>query len=109
MTSGTRLRATLHEALRTGRQHVRGIGDGRAHLTDQQHPSRQQALHEAGSVGTPALARSSGKVGLLGCGGADQRGDVVGQGFGGDVDDQGLLAQARDGFEVQSVFEPLSC
>ena len=109
VTSGTRLRATMHEALRSGRQNVSGIGDGRAHVTDQQHQSRQQALHEAGGVGTVALSRSSGKVGLLGCGGAHQRGDVVGQDFGGDVDDQGLLAQARDGFEVQSVFEPFEC
>ena len=54
VTIRTRLGATLHEALRSGRQHVSGIGDGRAHVTDEQPQSGQQALYEAGGVGTVA-------------------------------------------------------
>ena len=53
------------------------------------------------------MPRAGGKIGVLGGCSAHQRGDVVGQDLGGHVDDEGLLARPRDGFEVQPMFEPL--
>ena len=64
-------------------------------------------LHDAGGVGAIALARTRKQAGMIGCGGAHQRGDVVGQNLGRHVDDQGRLRQPRDGFEVQHVLDQL--
>ena len=107
MTNGTRLRSTRDEALRGGGEQGDGLREGCAQVADEQHQTGQQALHEGGCVGSIALARAGGKLGELGGCSAHQRGDVVGQDLGGHVDDEGLLAQARDGFEVQPMFEPL--
>ena len=82
---------------------------GRAHVADEQHQPGQYALQDGGCVGSIALARARGKISVLGGGCTHQRGDVVGQDLGGHVDDQGLLAQPRDRFEVQPMLEPLEC
>lgn len=105
VTNGTRLRSTGDEALRGGGEQGDGLRDGGAHVADEQHQTGQDALHEGDCVGSIALTRAGGKIGVLGGGSAHQRGDVVGQDLGGHVDDEGLLAQARDGFEVQPMFE----
>ena len=83
--------------------------DGCAHVADGQHQTRQDALHHRGRVGAIAFARARGEIGLIGGGLAQQRSDVVGQHLGGHVDDQRLLAQPRDGFEVQAMLEPFEC
>lgn len=61
---------------------------------------RQHALHDVAGLGTQAAAlRGRWVVGLNSQ--AQQRGDVVGQHLGGNVDRQRVLAQARDGLQVQ--------
>ena len=100
VTNGTRLRSTRDEALRGGGEQGDGLRDGRAHVTDEQHQTGQEALHEGDCVGSIALTRAGGEIGVLGGCGAHQRGDVVGQDLGRHVYDEGLLAQPRDGFEM---------
>ena len=55
-----------------------------------------------------ALALNGPQGWRVGRGGqAQQCSDVVGEYLGGHVDEQGVLAQARDGFEVHAAFEAL--
>jgi hypothetical protein len=53
------------------------------------------------ALGTGRRLRGQGGI-------AHQRSDVVGQHLGGHINDQRLLAQARDGLQVQAVLEPLA-
>ena len=100
MVGIARLRTPGDEALRGGAEHGDGIDDGRSNVAEHQDKSRQDALHVGGGVGPVALSRACGEVGMLGAGSAHQRGDVVGQDLGCYVDDQGLLRQPRDSFEL---------
>ena len=104
--SGTRLRSTRDESLCVGAEDGDGVADGAAHVADEQHQAGQQAAHVGDSIGSVAGARALGQIGLMRSGRAQQRGDVVGQDFGRDVDQQGVLRQARDGFELEAVLEP---
>ena len=102
-----RLRSTAQEALRSCAERVDGGSDIGQYIPNEQHQPRQQALHEAGGIRPVALARTSGKVSVLTCRSAHQGRDVVGQYLGRHVDDQSLLAQARDRFEMQPMLQAL--
>jgi hypothetical protein len=105
VSSMPRVRWTGDEALGRVGEQGDGIGNGCARIADEQDPPRQQALQEAGGVGAIALALARCHIGVLGGGVAHERRDVVGQELGGHIDDQGLLAQARDGFQEQPVLQ----
>lgn len=107
VTGRSRLRSAGLEALGVGAEHGDGVMDGGADVTDEQHQAWQYTLHEDGGVGTIALARTRGEVGLVGCGRAHQGSDVVGQDLGGHVDDECLLRESRDGFELHAQFQAL--
>ena len=107
MTDGTRTGASGEEALEGGAEYGERIGDGGGDVAQEEHHARQQALHEDGGVCAVALARLGGMVGLGRSGRAHQGGDVVGQHLGGHINDQGLLAQARDALEFERVFQAL--
>ena len=107
MTKGTRPGAARDVSLRVGAKGMDGMVDGRTDVAHEQNQAWQERLHEAGGVGAIALARIRRQAGMIGCGGAHQRGDVVGQNLGRHVDDQGLLRQPRDGFDVQPVLDTL--
>jgi hypothetical protein len=104
---GARPGATRHEALRGGAEDRDRLEEYFAHVADEQHQPGQQSLHQAGRVGSIASARPRRQVGLLGGRRTHQGRDVVDQDLGRDVDEQRLLRQARDGFEVQAMLEPL--
>lgn len=105
--SWTRSGATRHEALRGRGEQRECVPDlEREVVGDEQH-AREQPGQEAGGVGAIALARTRRQVGLVAGGQAQHRGDVVGQDLGGDIDEQGLLGQARDAFQVKAMLEPL--
>ena len=65
VTNGTRLRSTGDEALRGGGEQGDGLRDGRAHVADEQHQTGQDALHEGDCVGSIALTRAGGKIGVV--------------------------------------------
>ena len=102
----TRLRSTRDESLRVGGEGGNGVADRLTDVADEQREAGQQAAHVGEGIGSVAHARTLGQVGLFGGGRAKQRGDVVSQDFGRHVDQQGLLRQARDGFEFEAVLEP---
>ena len=106
MTKGTRPGAARDVSLRVGAKGMDGMVDGRTDVAHEQNQAWQERLHEAGGVGAIALARTRKQAGMIDCGRAHQRGDVVGQNLGRHVGDQGPLRQSRDGFEVQPVLDP---
>ena len=83
-----------------------GVVDEGDHIAHSQKKARQHAQQDGASVGALALNGPQGwRVGRGGQ--AQQCSDVVGEYLGGHVDEQGVLAQARDGFEVHAAFEAL--
>ena len=104
-----RPRTPRDDALRVGAKHGDSVNDGCNHVAQPQDQAWQDTLHEGGSVGTVALSRACGEVGMFGAGSAHQGGDVVGQHLGRHVDDQGLLRQPGDGFEFEALLDAFEC
>ena len=104
-----RPRTPRDDALRVGAKHGDSVNDGCNHVAEQQDQAWQDTQHEGGGVGTVALLRACGEVGMFGAGSAHQGGDVVGQHLGRHVDDQGLLRQPGNGFEFEALLEAFKC
>ncbi len=103
----TRTGATPNETLVCGAKQGDGVGDDSGHVAQEEHQRWKQALHGKGGIAADALARVGCMFSLNAGGVAHQRGDVVGQQLGGQVDDQGLLTQPRDGLKFERVLQAL--
>ena len=94
-------------ALCVGCELPEGRGDRREHVAHHQQDAGQRALHAARGVAAVAVPSRMVRRRLVQRRSAQQRGDVVGQHLGRHIDDQRLLAESRDGLEVQAMLQAL--
>ena len=106
MTDWPRARSSCDEALCRGAEQGQDVIERSDEVADGEHESRQRALKQACRIGSIATPRFLREVGLIGGCRAKQRGQVVGEDLGRHVNDQGLLAQARDALQLEPMLEP---
>jgi hypothetical protein len=96
-------RATINPAHQIAPEQFYDLGDTRYKCARQKQQTCQHALHQTGRMAADAdtiraLLHATGTVN-------EQSAQVVGQHFGGDINDTGLLAQAAAAFNFQAVLE----
>ena len=102
----TRPRPATYESLVGGAEQMQDFGDGGDEVADEQYQPRQCPLQRGSSVCAVAAPGPRRHLCLLSCGIAHQRGQVIGQHLGSHVDEQRVLAQARDALQLESMLEP---
>jgi hypothetical protein len=88
------LGSTRNEALCRGTEALKDMVDDLGQVTDKQQQPWQVSLHRCSCIGAIAAPRSRFEIGQSGGDFAHQCGQVVGQHFGCDINDQGLLRQS---------------
>ncbi len=92
-------------------QEIKRMADGRQDIANKYQHTRQHTQHGRSGI-TPVALTFDAVLRLLWriaaqCTCTKQRSQVVSQHLGGNINDQSLLTQARDGLQLHVVLEPL--